>query len=333
MSNKPGFMKAVVCHELGPPDALHVEEIKRPVTGSEQVRIRVAACSINFPDLLIISGQYQERPGLPFVPGQEVAGVVEDTGADVTGIEPGQAVIAATYQGGLAQYANANFHDVYEMPASMPMEIAAGFPAVFGTSYHALKQRARLKPGETLLVLGAAGGVGLAAVQIGAVMGARVIAAARGEQKIEFLRNNGADELIDYGKDNLKDAVNDLTGGRGADVIYDPVGGDLFDQATRCINWNGRILVVGFTSGRIPQLPANLALLKGSSIVGVFYGRFNQEQPQDSARNMAELFDLYSRGKLQPHVHKTFPLEQAADAMNCLKNREAIGKVIVSIDH
>lgn len=328
-----GVMKAVVCRELGPPETLSVEEAERPVTGRGQVRIRVAACSINFPDLLIISGQYQERPELPFIPGQEVAGVVEEAGADVTGIEPGQAVMAATYQGGLAQYANANVQDVYEMPAGMPMEVAAGFPGVFGTSYHALKQRARLKPGETLLVLGAAGGVGLAAVQIGAAMGARVIAAARGEQKIKFLRENGADELIDYGTENLKEAVKDLTGGKGADVIYDPVGGDLFDQATRCINWNGRILVVGFASGRIPQLPANLALLKGSSIVGVFYGRFNLVQPKDSATNMAELFALYSQGKLSPHVYKTFPLEQTADAMNTLKNREVMGKVIVSINH
>jgi len=328
-----GTMKAVLCRELGPPEILSVGDIESPAVGRGQVRIRVAACSINFPDLLIISGQYQERPELPFIPGQEVAGIVEETGADVSGIEPGQAVMAATYQAGLAQYANANFQDVYEMPAGMPMDIAAGFPGVFGTSYHALKQRARLKPGETLLVLGAAGGVGLAAVQIGAAMGARVIAAARGEHKIRFLSDNGADELIDYGKDNLKEAVKDLTGGRGADVIYDPVGGDLFDQATRCINWNGRLLVVGFASGRIPQLPANLALLKGSSIVGVFYGRFNQVQPEDSAQNMAELFDLYSSGKLRPQVYKTFPLEQTAAAMNCLKNREVMGKVIVSIDH
>jgi len=213
-----GVMKAVVCRELGPPEALSVEEVERPTTGRGQVRIRVAACSINFPDLLIISGQYQERPELPFIPGQEVAGVVEEVGADVTEIEPGQAVMAATYQGGLAQYANANVQDVYKMPAGMPMEVAAGFPGVFGTSCHALKQRARLKPGETLLVLGAAGGVGLAAVQIGAAMGARVIAAARGEQKINFLRDNGADELIDYSTENLKDAVKDLTGGKGADV-------------------------------------------------------------------------------------------------------------------
>ncbi len=339
MSGKPknpllrSTMKAVVCSELGPPESLKVEEIETPTPGSGQVRIRVAACGINFPDLLIISGKYQEKPELPFIPGGEVAGIVEETGPGVSGIQTGQAVMAATFFGGLAQYVNADFRAVHEMPAGMSMEVAAGFPGVYGTSYHALKQRAELRAGETLLVLGAAGGVGLAAVQIGAAMGARVIAAAGDETKVHFLRNHGADEVIDYSKDNLKDAVNDLTGGKGADVIYDPVGGDLFDQATRCINWRGRLLVVGFASGRIPQYPVNLALLKGASIVGVFFGRFNKQQPADAAANMAELMALYSSGDLHPHVYKTFPLEQTADAMNCLKNREVIGKVIVSISH
>lgn len=328
-----GAMQAIVCRKLGPPESLSLETVELPGPGPGQVRIQIAACSINFPDLLIITGKYQERPELPFTPGVEVAGVVEDVGPGVTAFEPGQKVMAATYQGGLAEYVNANLREVYEIPAGMPMTDAAGFHGVYGTSYHALKQRARLRSGETLLVLGAAGGVGLAAVQIGAAMGARVIAAARGKHKIRFLRENGADECIDYGSDDLKEAVKGLTDGRGADVIYDPVGGDLFDQAARCINWNGRLLVVGFASGRIPHLPANLALLKGSSIVGVFYGRFNQEQPEDSATNMKELFGLYSEGKLQPQVYRTFPLEQTADAMNCLKNREVMGKVIVNIDH
>jgi NADPH2:quinone reductase len=326
-------MKAIVCRELGPPEALRVEEVEASTPGKGQVRIRVAACGINFPDLLIISGKYQEKPEFPFIPGGEVAGIVEKNGPGVNGIQPGQAVMAATYQGGLAQFVNADLRDVYAMPESMPMEIAAGFPGVFGTSYHALKQRAALQPGETLLVLGAAGGVGLAAVQIGLAMGARVIAAAQGEKKLEFLRKNGADEVIDYTTAPLKEAVKELTEGKGADVIYDPVGGDLFDQAARCVNWNGRILVVGFASGRIPQFPVNLALLKGASIVGVFYGRFTKEQASDADSNMSELFALYSNGQLRPHVYKTFPLEQTAAAMNCLGNREVMGKVVVTLEN
>jgi NADPH2:quinone reductase len=324
-------MKAIVCRELGTPEALRVEEVGIPEPEPGQVRIRVRACSINFPDILMVAGKYQEKPELPFIPGGEVAGTVESTGPEVGDLEPGTRVMAVSYKGGLAEYINADRSGVFETPAGMPLNVAAGFPGVYGTSYHALKQRATLREGETLLVLGASGGVGLAAVQIGAAMGARVIAAASNRHKVDFLRAQGADEVIDYGADSLRDAVKALTGGLGADVIYDPVGGDLFDQATRCVNWNGRILVVGFASGRIPELPVNLALLKGMSVVGVFYGRFFQQQHAEAVENMRELCALYEQGKLRPHVHKTFALADSAAAMACLVGREAIGKVIVEI--
>jgi NADPH2:quinone reductase len=302
-----------------------------PPPGVGEVRVRVAACSINFPDLLIIEGKYQERPELPLIPGGEVSGVVVESGQGVTGFPRGTPVMAVTYRGGLAEFVNADTREVYRKPASMSAENAAGFPGVYGTSYYALKQRAALQPGENLLVLGAGGGVGHAAVQIGAAMGARVIAAAGSDEKLDFLRQNGADEVINYRNSDLRDAVKELTGSKGADVIVDPVGGDLFDQSMRSICWNGRLLVVGFTSGRIPQLPVNLALLKGISVVGVFYGRFVKEQPADAAANMAELSDLYEQGKLHPHVHQTFPLDQAAAAMKCLQSRDVIGKVVVTI--
>lgn len=324
-------MRALLCRELGSPDSLHVENLSIPEPGAGQVRVRVHACSINFPDLLMVAGKYQEKPELPFIPGGEVAGVIDAVGAGVTGIEPGQSVMAVSFKGGLAEFITVDGNAVFETPASMPQTVAAGFPGVYGTSYYALKQRAALKPGETLLVLGASGGVGLAAVQIGAAMGARVIAAASNDDKVQFLREQGADEVVNYGESDLRDAVKQLTGGQGADVIYDPVGGDLFDQSVRCINWNGRILVIGFASGRIPKLPVNLALLKGMSVVGVFYGRFFQQQHAEAMSNMQELFDMYARGSLQPHVHAIYPLEESARAMACLAGREAIGKVVVEI--
>jgi NADPH:quinone reductase len=324
-------MKAIVCRQLGPPESLRIEEVELPPLGPGQVRIRVAACSINFPDLLMIAGKYQETPELPFIPGGEVSGTVEEVAGDVTDLEPGSAVMAVTFKGGLAEFVNAGRKDVMPVPPGMTMAAAAGFPGVYGTSYYALKQRAALQPGENLLVLGASGGVGLAAVQIGAAMGARVIAAASSEQKVEFLRTHGADAVINYSSCDLRDAVRQLTGGKGADVIYDPVGGDLFDQATRCINWNGRILVVGFAGGRIAQFPVNLALLKGSAVIGVFYGRFVQQEPSAAEKNMAELFRLYADGLLRPHIFKTFPLAGAAAAMDCLASRQVIGKVVVEI--
>ena len=324
-------MKAVVCELLGTPDDLVLRDVEPEPLEAQQVRIRVAACSINFPDILMIAGQYQERPDLPFIPGGEVAGTIEETGSAVSRFSAGDDVMAITYRGGLAELTNANQSLVAPVPGGMSTAVAAGFTGVYGTSYHALKQRACLQTGETILVLGAAGGVGLAAVQIGAAMGARVIAAVSRSEKADIAIESGADRVIDYSTNDLRDEVKRMTNGRGADVIYDPVGGDLFSTATRCIAWNGRILVVGFASGEIPNFPVNLALLKGSSIVGVFYGRFAREQPDDAAANRRELLQLYSAGKLVPHVSRTFPLENAAQAMNALKNRTATGKVVVIV--
>ena len=325
-------MKAVVCEKLGPPEDLVVRDLKPEAPGSSQVQIRVAACSINFPDVLMIAGQYQERTELPFVPGGEVAGTVSAVGADVDNIAVGDDVMAVTYRGGLAEFVNTDSSSVHRIPAGMSRIAAAGFSGVFCTSYHALRQRGQLQAGEYLVVLGAAGGVGLAAVQIGAAMGARVIAAVSSDEKARVALDGGAEHAINYSSADLREEIYRLTGGHGADVICDPVGGDLFDTAARCVAWNGRILVVGFASGRIPRYPVNLALLKGASVVGVFYGRFEKEQPEDAARNMNELIDLYAAGKLRPFVSQIFPLKEASRAMNRVMKRRATGKVVVIVD-
>ena len=325
-------MRAVLCEELGSPDDLVVRDIEPAHLHANQVQIRVAACSINFPDILMIAGQYQERPELPFVPGGEVSGTVTAVGREVDDVAVGDEVMAVTYSGGLAELINANRASVHPIPAGMSKVAAAGFTGVYCTSYHALRQRAQLQAGENLVVLGAAGGVGLAAVQIGAAMGACVIAAVSSAEKARVALEGGAHHAINYSSSNLREEIYGLTEDRGADVICDPVGGDLFDTVSRCVAWNGRILVVGFAAGRIPRYPVNLALLKGASVVGVFYGRFEKEQPDDAARNMRELLDLYSAGQLRPYVSQTFPLEQAGEAMNRLRERAATGKVVVTMD-
>lgn len=325
-------MKAVVCEKLGPPEDLVVRDVEPAPLRAAQVQIRVAACSINFPDILMIAGQYQERPELPFIPGGEVSGTVSALGSGVDGLAPGDGVMAVTYRGGLAEMVNADSASVHRIPAGMSRTAAAGFSGVYCTSYHALRQRGQLQAGENLVVLGAAGGVGLAAVQIGAAMGARVIAAVSSDEKAQVALDGGARHAINHSSADLRGEIYRLTGGRGADVICDPVGGDLFDTAARCVAWNGRILVVGFAAGRIPRYPVNLALLKGASVVGVFYGRFEKEQPEDAARNMCELIDLYSAGKLRPYVSQTFPLKETAEAMSRVKERKATGKVVVIVD-
>lgn len=324
-------MRAMLCRRLGPPGVLEPGTVPLPQAATGQVRIQVEACGINFPDLLLVAGKYQERPALPFIPGGEVAGVIDQLGAGVTGLALGQPVMAATFLGGLAEYAVARARDVDPRPASLSPEAAAAFPGAYGTAYHALVQRGRLQPGETLLVLGAAGGTGTAAVQIGKALGARVLAAAGSERKLDFLRAQGADAVIDYRDGALRDAVKGLTGGRGADVIFDPVGGEAFDQASRCLAWNGRLLVIGFASGTIPRFPVNLALLKGYAVVGVYYGRFRDEQPAEAAANMRALRALLDAGRLAPPIHQVFPLEQAALALACLQERNVEGKVVVSL--
>jgi NADPH2:quinone reductase len=324
-------MKAVLCKAFGPADTLVLEEVPSPEPKKNEILIDVHAAAVNFPDTLIIEGKYQFKPPFPFSPGGEAAGVVAAVGEKVSHLKPGDRVMALTGWGSFAEQVAVPAYNVMPIPKGIDFNSAAAFGMTYGTSMHALKQRANLQPGETLLVLGASGGVGLAAVEIGKAMGARVIAAASSAEKLEVAKAAGADALINYSEESLKDRVKELTGGQGADVIYDPVGGDLFDAAVRAINWNGRLLVVGFASGRIPELPVNLALLKGASVVGVFWGSFAQRQPQDNMANFQQLFAWYAEGKLKPLVSQTFPLERAADAINALANRTAVGKVVVEV--
>lgn len=324
-------MKAVLCKAFGPAESLVLEDISSPEPKKNEILLDVHAAGVNFPDTLIIEGKYQFKPPFPFSPGGEAAGVVAAVGEKIQHIKPGDRVMALTGWGSFAEQVAVPGYNVMPIPAGMDFETAAAFGMTYGTSMHALKQRANLQPGETLLVLGASGGVGLAAVEIGKAMGARVIAAASSAEKLEVAKRAGADELIDYSASSLKEEVKKLTGGQGADVIYDPVGGDLFDEAIRSIAWNGRLLVVGFASGRIPELPVNLALLKGAAVVGVFWGSFAQRQPQDNLANFQQLFAWHAEGKLKPLVSQTFPLERAADAINALGQRKAVGKVVVKV--
>lgn len=322
-------MKAIVCKAFGPPEKLVYEETQLLPMGKSAVRVAVRAIGVNFPDTLIIQGKYQFRPDPPFTPGGEFAGEVIETGADIKHLKAGDHVAGVITWGAYAEQLVAPAGVCLPMPKGMDFTSGAAFPMIYGTSYHALKQRADLKAGETLLVLGAAGGVGLAAVQLGKLMGARVIAAAGSDEKLALCRANGADEVINYASGSLKEQVKKLTGGKGADVIYDPVGGDYFDQCMSSINWNGRILVVGFASGTIPTVAINRALLKGCAIVGVFWGQFVMKEPQVNMANFHQLFQWYSEGKLKPPVSRTYPLAQAPEAMNDLLARKSTGKLIL----
>ena len=324
-------MKAVLCKAFGPAETLVLEEVASPLPAKNEILLQVHAAGVNFPDTLIIEGKYQFKPPFPFSPGGEAAGVVAAVGEKVNHLKVGDRVMALTGWGSFAEEVKVPGYNVMPIPAAMDFTTAAAFSMTYGTSMHALKQRAQLQPGETLVVLGASGGVGLAAVEIGKAMGARVIAAASSAEKLAVAKALGADELINYGQDNLKDEIKRLTDGNGADVIYDPVGGDLFDQAIRSIAWNGRLLVVGFASGRIPELPVNLALLKGAAVLGVFWGSFAQRQPQDNAANFQQLFSWFAEGKLKPLVSQTYPLANTAQAINDLAQRKAVGKVVVQV--
>lgn len=324
-------MKAVLCRELGSPDVLTIDEVPSPTLAPGQVRIRVRACGVNFPDVLMVAGKYQFKPPMPFSPGAEFSGEIIAVGEGCHHSRPGQRVLAITGFGGMAEEASVAESSTIEIPHDIGFETAAGFLLAYGTSWHALRQRAALASGETLLVLGAAGGVGLAAVQIGKLMGARVIAAASTEEKLDLARANGADETINYTQTRLKEQVRKLTSDRGADVIFDPVGGDLFDDCLRAVAWGGRILIVGFAAGTIQSIPANLPLLKGSSLLGVFWGEFTKRDPELHQQNTVELLEALSTGKLKPHTGAVFPLERAADALRMLAERRATGKVVVRV--
>jgi NADPH2:quinone reductase len=322
-------MKAIVCRELGPPEKLVFEEVKEAPMGPGEVRIAVKAAGINFPDTLIIQGKYQMKAAPPFTPGAEVAGTVLAVGDKIRHVKPGDSVAAIVPVGGYAEQVVAAGDAVMPLPPGMDPVAAAGFPLVYGTTLHALKQRGQLKPGETLLVLGAAGGVGLAAVQLGKLMGARVIAAASSTEKLALCKEQGADELIDYSKESLKEAVKKLTRSQGADVIYDPVGGELAQDCLSAINWNGRYLVIGFASGTIPEIAANRLLLKGASAVGVFWGAFVAREPKVSLENFQQLFGWIAEGKLKPYVSRTYPLSQAGQALRDMQERKVTGKIVL----
>jgi len=322
-------LKAVLCKQLGLPDTLVVEDIPPLKAGKGQVVVGVKAAGVNFPDTLIIQGKYQFKPEPPFSPGGEVAGVVKSVGEGVTGWKPGDRVIAAATWGGFAEELVTDADRLIPLIDAMDFVPASAFILTYGTSYHALEDRAELKAGETLLVLGAAGGVGLAAVQLGKAMGARVIAAASSDEKLEVCRANGADELINYASDDLRTRVKALTAGKGVDVIYDPVGGPYSEPALRDMAWKGRFLVVGFAAGDIPKIPLNLTLLKGCSIVGVFWGAFTKNEPERNRANNAALMNLFVEGKVKPHIHATYPLERAAEALNEVMNKRVSGKVVL----
>jgi NADPH2:quinone reductase len=323
-------MRAVICRKFGPPETLAIEERRPPVPGPGEVRVKVEAAGVNFPDTLIIQGKYQVRPEPPFTPGSEISGLVDTVGEGVTDLRPGTAVIGTVLFGGFAEQVVTPAKMLMPRPRSMNAVTGAGFTMTYGTSMHALRQRADLKPGETLLVLGASGGVGLAAVQIGKAMGATVIAAASTGDKLEVARRAGADHLVDYGTGSLKDQVKELTKGKGVDVAYDPVGGDLFEDALRATGWGGRVLVVGFASGTIPRIPANLPLLKGSAVIGVHFGPFFNEYPEMNRRNFEQLFAWYERGLLKPHISRTLDLADVAAALQALSGRAAVGKIVLT---
>ncbi len=323
-------MRAVLCKELGLPDTLVVEDVPSPVAGKGQVVLSVKASGVNFPDTLIIQGKYQFKPELPFSPGGEVAGVVKEAGEGVTSLKPGDRVIASSGWGGFAEELVVDADRTILMPDEMDFVPASAFVLTYGTSYHALKDRAQLQPDETMLVLGASGGVGLSAIQLGKMMGANVIAAASTDQKLEVCKANGADELINYSKDDLRARVKEVTSGRGVDVVYDPVGGAYSEPALREMAWKGRFLVVGFAAGDIPKVALNLVLLKGCSIVGVFWGSFTRKEPDANQKNNDELMQFFAQGKVKPHIHATYPLERAADALNDMMYKRVSGKVVLT---
>ena len=325
-------MKALVCKQFGTAKDLVLEnQWPEPECGASDVVVDVKAAGLNFPDTLIIEGKYQVKPEMPFIPGAEAAGVVSAIGADVTNVNVGDEVIFIGSHGGLCEKAVVPAASVIPKPPLQSFVQAAGIGMTYMTSHHALKQRANLQAGETILVLGAAGGVGITAVELAKQMGATVIAAASTAEKLELTKKMGADHLINYSEESLKDRIKEITGGKGVDVVYDPVGGDISEIALRSIAWNGRFLVVGFAAGEIPKIPLNLALLKGASIVGVFWGAFTQRETALHLKNIQELWAMFAEKKLSPTVTDIFELEDYEKAFNHLTQRKARGKVIVRI--
>jgi NADPH2:quinone reductase len=323
-------MKAVLCRAYGPPETLAIEDVPSPVAGPGQVVVSVHAAAVNFPDTLIIENRYQYKPPLPFSPGAEIAGTIKATGSGVTGFAEGDRVIAVCGWGGFAEEVATGAGNLTRIPDPVPMDAAAALAFTYGTTQYALKDRAGLRAGETLLVLGAAGGTGLSAVEVGKLMGARVIAAASSAEKLDLCRRYGADGLINYETEDLRDRIKAMTGGKGADVVYDPVGGSHAQAALRSLAWKGRHLVIGFTSGEIPQMPANMALIKGSSIVGVFYGLFRKNEPARAAELLDELAGWLAEGLIKPAITAKRPLEEAREALRDMADRKVLGKIVLT---
>lgn len=323
-------MRAVRVHELTGPGALRVDEVPDPTPAAGQVLIEVRAAGVNFPDVLLSRGQYQFKPSLPFTPGGECSGIVRAVGTGVTSVVPGDRVASTTVHGAFAEKVCVAEASVMKLPDAVGFEVGAATLLTYATTYHALIDRAALAPGEKLLVLGAAGGVGIAACEIGALLGARVIAAASSDDKLAFCREHGATDVINYAREDLKDRIKALTSGNGVDVVYDPVGGPLAEVALRGTGWRGRYLVIGFASGEIPKIPLNLVLLKGSSIVGVYWGSFAMRDPARNRQHCAEVFDWVAQGKLRPAIDEVLPLERAGEALERLEQRKVKGKLVVA---
>jgi NADPH2:quinone reductase len=322
-------MKAILCRAYGLPDTLTFEDMPSPTAGPGQVVVEVKACSLNFPDTLTILNMYQFKPPLPFSPGSEASGVVKAVGEGVTQVKPGDRVFTFGSHGGLAEELVADARAIVPIPDQMDFVTGASTLYAYGTSYHALKDRAQLQTGETLLVLGAAGGVGLAAVELAKLMGARVIAAASTDEKLAVCQEKGADHLINYSTQDLRERIKDITQGKGVNVVYDPVGDKWAEPAIRSLAWRGRYLVVGFAGGEIPKIPLNLALLKGSALVGVFWGMFAQKEPTLNMANIQEIATWVIQGKLAPHIYKQYTLAEAPQALTDMMNRKVIGKAVV----
>lgn len=322
-------MKAILCRQFGPPESLVLEDVPSPEPGAGEAVVTVKAASVNFPDLLIVQNQYQVKPPLPFSPGSEMAGIVKEVGEGVTSAKPGDRVIAFSTWGAFAEECLVPAARLVPLPAGMDFVTGASFLLTYGTSHHALRNRVATSPGETLLVLGAAGGVGIAAIEIGRILGLRVIACASSEEKLAVCREHGADETINYAAEDLREAIKRATGGHGVDVIYDAVGGAYAEAALRSSSWRARFLVIGFASGEIPRIPLNLPLLMERSLVGVYWGEWARRAPGEFAAAVKELCAWYGQGKLRPHVSATYPLARAAEAMQLLAARRAKGKVVI----
>lgn len=325
-------MKALVCNEYGGTENLEITDIDDPVPGDGEVLVNVRAAGINFPDLLVIGGKYQVKTSPPFVPGSEASGVVLATGEDVTRFSPGDRVIVTPALGAFAEQCVVPERFCMHLPKRMTFAQGAGFTITYATSYHAFRQSTELRPGETVLVLGAAGGVGTTAVELAKTLGATVIAAASSDEKLAFAREAGAHETINYSETSLREAVKTLTGGRGVDVVYDPVGGELAQEAFRSLSRQGRYLVIGFASGDIPAFPANIALLKEASIIGVWWGTWGKHHPEELLQNAVELSAMVENGSLNPRVTEQYPLERFSDAFKAISDRRALGKVVLTFE-